>query len=538
MQTFEHKTYKDKKSFIRSKGLCYGCLRNENHLVKNCPKRLVCDKYNGEHPLVLHREFKPEERVVSTSVGMVDADCRAAVSTEVTCRPVIIPVGIRCKSTGASIQTYAFIDNGSDSVFCTEDVRQRLNVGGRKTKLNLHTITGNRIMESRMIKGLEVTDLEGNQVIKLPTVYTQDKIPVSKKGILTQADISCFLYLSGVHLPHIESDIGLLIGNNVPKAFEPHQAGRDEDDSIIPVSVNRIQVGPLVDAQLAIDDKSEDSVEDKRFRKIVDSGTEVLNGHFQVELSFRDKDVVMPNNRNMVEQRLRHLKRKFERNAQYRNEYTKFMNVIIDKSYAEKIPAEDEAIDGRIWYLPHHGVYHPQKGKIRVVFDFGAEYGGTSLNKQLMQGPDLTNSLVRVLLRFRQDRVALMADIEAMFSQVKVPKEHQDYQRFLWWPNGDVTQPVAEYRMMVHIFGATSSPGCANYALKNSADSSEDTNVRSTIQHNFYVDDMLKAVLTVTERRALAEGLIDTCKKSGFCLTKWMSNERHVLEVKLRGKSQ
>ena len=37
---------------------------------------------------------------------------------------------------------------------------------------------------------------------------------------------------------------------------------------------------------------------------------------------------------------------------------------------------------------------------------------------QLHQGPDLTNNLVGVLLRFQQDEVALMADIQAMFHQV------------------------------------------------------------------------------------------------------------------------
>lgn len=41
-----------------------------------------------------------------------------------------------------------------------------------------------------------------------------------------------------------------------------------------------------------------------------------------------------------------------------------------------------------------------------------------------MQDPDLTNSLVGVLTRFRQDRVAFMADIQAMFRQVRVPDEH------------------------------------------------------------------------------------------------------------------
>jgi len=88
---------------------------------------------------------------------------------------------------------------------------------------------------------------------------------------------------------------------------------------------------------------------------------------------------------------------------------------------------DNEPHDNRIWYIPHHGVYHPNKpGKIRVVFDCSCQYLGSSLNKALLQGPDLTNSLVGVLIRFRQEPIAVMADVEAMFHQVRVPETQLD----------------------------------------------------------------------------------------------------------------
>ena len=75
--------------------------------------------------------------------------------------------------------------------------------------------------------------------------------------------------------------------------------------------------------------------------------------------------------------------------------------------------------EGDAWYVPHHEVYHPHKpGKIRVVFDCSAKFVGLSLNSMFYKGPDLTNSLVGVLTRFREDRVAVMADIESIFYQV------------------------------------------------------------------------------------------------------------------------
>ena len=38
-----------------------------------------------------------------------------------------------------------------------------------------------------------------------------------------------------------------------------------------------------------------------------------------------------------------------------------------------------------------------------------------------------------------------------------------------WWPNGDIKQEPKEYRMKVHLFGATSSPGCASHGFKHMA---------------------------------------------------------------------
>jgi hypothetical protein len=59
---------------------------------------------------------------------------------------------------------------------------------------------------------------------------------------------------------------------------------------------------------------------------------------------------------------------------------------------------------------------NPQKPeKSRIVFECAANFEGVSLNKQLLQGPDMTNKLVGVLLRFREDPIAYLADIEAMF---------------------------------------------------------------------------------------------------------------------------
>jgi hypothetical protein len=130
----------------------------------------------------------------------------------------------------------------------------------------------------------------------------------------------------------------------------------------------------------------------------------------------------MPNNMPQAIQRLKGIERKLRTDEKVRRDYIDFMEKLFRNNYAEEVPEEMLRDDGRIWYIPHHCVYHQNKpDKIRVVFDCSASYMGISLNNQLLQGPDLAYNLLRVLVRLCRDNIAVQSDIEAMFHQVHVP---------------------------------------------------------------------------------------------------------------------
>lgn len=188
-----------------------------------------------------------------------------------------------------------------------------------------------------------------------------------------------------------------------------------------------------------------------------------------------------------------------------------------------------------MWYLPHHSVQNVNKpDKVRIVFDCSAKFNGTSLNENVFQGPDLMNKLVGVLLRFREEPVAFMADVEAMFHQVRVPAEDRDCMRFLWWQDDDLKREPKDYRMTVHLFGGVWSPSCCNYALKRTAEERESIygkDVTQTVLKNFYVDDCLKSVATEDMAVNLVRSLQSMLRQGGFHLTKWVSNSTAVLAV-------
>ena len=126
-----------------------------------------------------------------------------------------------------------------------------------------------------------------------------------------------------------------------------------------------------------------------------------------------------------------------------------------------------------------------------------------------------------------------MSDVEAMFHQVRVNPEDRSALPFLWWPDGNLDLEREEYMMTVHLFGAVSSPSCANFALKktaadNQADFSSEA-VR-TVDRNFYVDDCLKFIDSEEDAIHLSSELSQLLKRGGFRLTRWLSNKPKVVE--------
>ena len=201
-------------------------------------------------------------------------------------------------------------------------------------------------------------------------------------------------------------------------------------------------------ANACLNDGTGMSREDLKFMNIVeDSVMQCEDGHYQVRLPFRNPSLTLPANRCQAERRALSLRRKFLKDARFQEDYVASLESVIQEGFAEKVPSEDLCrADGKVWYIPHHGVYHSKKPeKIRVVFDCSAQFQGMSLNSELLQGPDLTNNLVGILLRFRQDPVAVMGDVQSMFHQVRVPVEDRDFLRFLWWPGGNLDKGLEEY---------------------------------------------------------------------------------------------
>ena len=87
------------------------------------------------------------------------------------------------------------------------------------------------------------------------------------------------------------------------------------------------------------------------------------DGHYVLPLSWRNEEV-LPNNKTMALKRLKHLKKKLNKNPQLKTRYTTEMQLMVDKGFAERVPEnEDLKSNLKRWFIPHHAVFNPQKNR-------------------------------------------------------------------------------------------------------------------------------------------------------------------------------
>ena len=242
---FKKQSVDQRLTFVRKEDLCENCFLS-GHTVRSCPKSSYCKISNCHtkhstflHPKVPDRNIGSppsnenrkgdgrlaEDNKGNANNGYVNSDSccgltRAGLST---IGLPIVPVRVKASGTDASVLTYAFLDGGSNTTFCSQQLMEKLAVNGEKTSLSLTTLEKqNSVTECRVFK-LEVLDLDVHNYVELPAVFSTPKLQVSEESIPRQEDVNMYPHLNGIQLPKIDACIGLLIGNDVLKALEPKE---------------------------------------------------------------------------------------------------------------------------------------------------------------------------------------------------------------------------------------------------------------------------------------------------------------------------
>ncbi|RTG81061.1 uncharacterized protein DC041_0013031, partial [Schistosoma bovis] len=427
---------------------------------------------------------------------------------------------------------YALLDNGSDSTLLLSDVAKQVGISGAVTRLNISSVIIGASSQNAELTNFEIESLDKTNRIKIEGAYTIDNLPIKRAEIPPTDFQERWKHLKGVQLPTIACDkVGLLLGVDVPEAHwvldqrigkpkQPYASltmlgwalfGPTGQPNKTSVFMNCLKAKNSLEEDILklfehefsenkYSDKVTMSLCDKTIMEITDKQTVLLEGHYQVPIPWKVDWHSLPRNKREIEKRLIYLRKRLLKDEQLRKQYTIILATHESKGYLARVT---QAIEEERYFIPHHPVFNPKKpGKVRIVFDCAAKLQNRSLNDCIYSGPDLTNDLVGVLLRFRKHKIGLSADIEEMFLQVHLPEKDTKAFSLLWYPDGNLDSPPDVYELHVHPFGATSSPFCATYALRRTATDHRDLfdeKTLSTLRENFYVDDCLVSVETISE---------------------------------------
>ena len=212
-------------------------------------------------------------------------------------------------------------------------------------------------------------------------------------------------------------------------------------------------------------------------------------------------------------------------------EYNKQIAEMTELNFARKLSKEEITNHkGPVHYIAHYEVVRPEKKStpVRIVFNSSASYQGHKLNDYWFKGPDLLNNLFGVVLRFRENEVAISGDISKMYHRVLIPKADQDVHRFLW-RNLETDREPDVYAKTVLTFGDKAAPAMAQIALRKTAEEARETNPEAakTLLENSYVDDICDSVPNVEKAQQLTTDVDRVLASGGFKVKGWTSN--HVL---------
>ena len=555
--TFRGMSPRARRDFAFQNKLCFNCLQ-AGHRYTNCPKETLCSVpgCNQKHSKFLHVKdnrtpgFSAEQNP-TVDVNGTQVDNNYFNSSSGVYLPTVKVV------VDGMFEVFALLDSGSTNTFVTERLMSKLNKQTSSTSYKMNTLSGTQNISTQLVSNLKVSSLDGDHSTSLNNVLVWPSIPAGHPSC--EINLKDFPHLSDIPLHPVGGEfcVELLIGMDHAEVLMPLEVrcgpvhgqpyatrsmfgwslngpfpGPHSQQSVTANFVNLERLDQQVENLWKLEAHDVDdnvclSQEDQFVLALWNREVRHVDGHYELPVPWKNGRPDFPCNKYMASVRLDSLLRKLERN-QAIDKYSENIEKLVSDGYAECVPTDCVPESGSVWYIPHHGVTSESKpGKLRIVFDCAAKQAGVSLNSECLQGPDENNKLLHVLLRFRQYEYAIMADVRAMYHQVKIPEMDRDCLRFLWRVGGQ----NVEYRMTCHLFGGKWCSSSSTFALRRCVEDTEVSQlVQDTVCRSFYVDDMLQSVRTLEEATEVIHGTKHALQFGGFELTKYVVNHPSLLE--------
>lgn len=248
-----------------------------------------------------------------------------------------------------------------------------------------------------------------------------------------------------------------------------------------------------------------------------------VEGRYIVKMPLKDDPNCLGESRDIALKRLDALWIRLARDPHYLKLYRDFIHQYEQLGHMKEIVVEEDNSETS-YYMPHHGVYRPEKSstKLRVVFNASnPTSNGLSLNSLQYNGGLVQNDLFAIMISFREYPYAFTADVKMMYRMILVHESQQPLLRILWKENPK--DPVKTYELKTVTYGTVSAPFLATRTLLQlSRDEEKCFPLAAPIlRDNVYMDDLLCGASTLEEAKELKRQVTGMLEKGGMQLHKW-----------------
>ncbi|XP_046863136.1 uncharacterized protein LOC124456869 [Xenia sp. Carnegie-2017] len=528
--------------------VCFSCLKKagRDHRQANCSRRKQCTKYeNGVQCTSSHHPLLHNSGATIALVTGLNDSILPVISANI------------CGSNGLYKRGNVLLDTGSQISLIRSETAESLGLKGKDISVNIVKIGGEeesictksyKVQVSRIGESKKYTitavgipyiseDVKGintrNAIEKLGLPKDKVKRGKGQADLLVGIDHSYMHTGQTKQVEHVvarESPLGwVLFGSSTGQSYN---ATTTVLHVRYPEAVDLSEfwateaMGVTVKPCTCEAEKSSQS--EREEKQVIEQSAKKVGKQWMIPYPWKKNPQDLPDNRIQALKRLESTERRLlkipTQAAAYNNKMTEMENMGFSRKLSEKEVKEHKQ---PFHYISHHAVLRPDSTStpVRIVFNSSATFLGHKLNDYWQKGPDLLNSLFGVILRFRENKVALTADISKMYHRVLISVEEQHAHRFLW-RDLEIDRPPDTFVMNVLTFGDKPAPAMAQVVLRKTADEGASQNPRAAkvIMDNSYMDDILDSVATNEEAIGLIKAIDSILDNGGFHEKGWQSN--------------
>ena len=472
----------DRLKVVKENHGCYSCLKRagRSHNISTCSRKRQCNEMvNGvqckhfHHPL-LHIKNKTLVSSVTTSGAAMLPTIRAEI----------------LGPQNAKKQVNLLLDTGAQITLIRTPVAEELGLKGKNVTITMAKVGGEEDEMATKLYRFPIRSLE-NQSIHTITAVGIPSIS-SDISVIQPDDIAETFGFGKEKIRRENGPVDVLVGIDHPKLHtgETRESGNlvarqsplgwvvfgEMSESCDVSQVFNVKSSKPIDLtdfwtteSMGVEGKicscetKKLSPIESREAKIIESSCQKVGNQSLIPYPWVKDASELPDNKAQAEKRLEATERRLAKNPDHAQAYDKQMKEMSEMNFSRKLTSEElKSYEGPIHYISHHEVVKPEKKStpIRIVFNSSASYKGHRLNDYWMKGPDLLNNLFGVLLRFRENEVAISADVSKMYHRVLIPERDQHVHRYLW-RNMDTNRAPDVYVKTVLTFGASHGTDCS-----------------------------------------------------------------------------